>query len=148
MQLEHFDQLAPFQSLLDKIQWRFLFLSKRRWNFSQREREQCLEEVREWARRRADRLALQIIRDYWECCNASGPPPSPWFWSNRDNPEFCWKRRFSSSETNRTANSVRVKWDRDHPRIRPGQQTTQSRAITPSQQSPVNTSRRLIRPHP
>ena len=37
------------------------------------EREQCLQEVWEWARRRADPLCLQMIRDYRECCKRSGP---------------------------------------------------------------------------
>ena len=72
MQLEHLDQTEPFRSPQDEIQWGILFPTRRLRNFSQQERERCLQEVWEWARRRADLLALQIIRDHRECCKANG----------------------------------------------------------------------------
>jgi hypothetical protein len=95
-----------------------LFLTRRLWNFSQQEQEQCLLDVWERARRRVDLLSLQIILDYRECCKASGLTylrHRDWFWSNRDNPEFWaeWRRRFPSSETKRTAKSS--EWARTQP---------------------------------
>ena len=73
------------------------------------EREQCLRDVWEWARQRADLLSLQMIRDYRECCKKSGPTylrHRTWFWGNRDNPKFWaeWERRFPRSEIDRAEN--------------------------------------------
>jgi hypothetical protein len=92
-----------------------LFLSQHLRNCSQQEREQCLQEVWKWGRRRADLLCLQMIRDYRECWKASGPTylrHRDWFWNNRDNPKFCaeWERRFTRSETEMTAESIASNW--------------------------------------
>src|ERR1700751_3588153 len=114
MSLKHLDQTRPFCSPQDQIQWGILFLARQLRSFSQAEREQCLQEVWEWARQKADLLSLQMIRDYRECCKASGSTylrHQIWIWSNRNNPEFWaeWKRRFPNSDTERTAESLRVK---------------------------------------
>jgi len=72
MSLEHLDQTKRFCSPQDQIQWGILFLRRQLRNFSQQEREQCLQELWEWARRGADLLSLQMIRDYRQCCKRSG----------------------------------------------------------------------------
>ena len=51
MSLEHLDQTKRFCSPQDQIQWGILFLRRQLRNFSQQEREQCLQELWEWARR-------------------------------------------------------------------------------------------------
>jgi hypothetical protein len=114
MSPEHLNQTEPFCSAQDQIQWGVLFLSRHLRSLSPQEREQCLQEVWEWARRRADLLCLQMIRDYRECNKRSGPTylrHRIWFWSNRDNPEFWaeWGKRFPGSETEGTAEGIRVK---------------------------------------
>ena len=94
------DQAQPSCSPQDQIHWGILFLTRQLRNLRQHEREQCLQEVWEWARRRADLLCLQIIRDYRECHKESGPTylrHVNWFWSKVENdPEFRteWERRF------------------------------------------------------
>jgi hypothetical protein len=104
MPLNHTDQTRPFRSPQDQIQWGILFLARQLRNFSTEEREQCLQEVWEWARQRADLLCLQMIRGYRECCKANGPTylrHRDRFWSNRNNPELWteWERRFPRSGT-------------------------------------------------
>ena len=113
MSPEHLNRTKPFCSPQDQIQWGILFLSRHLRSLSPWEKEQYLQEVSEWARRRADLLYLQVIRDYRECCKRSGPTylrHRTWFWSNRDNPEFSaeWERRFPGSETEGTLASIRV----------------------------------------
>jgi hypothetical protein len=44
-----------------------LFLGRHLRGLSPWEREECLQDVWEWARQRGDLLCLQIIRDYREC---------------------------------------------------------------------------------
>ena len=110
MSLKYLNQTELFRAPQDQIQWGILFLSRELRYFSAQEREQCLQEVWEWARRRADLLCLQMIRDYRECCKRSGPiylRHRTWFWSNRDNPEFWaeWERRFHRSEAEGTVES-------------------------------------------
>jgi hypothetical protein len=107
------DRARPFCSLQEQIHWGILFLTRQLQNFSQHERERCLQDVWEWARRRADLLSLQIIRGYRECRKKSGPTylrHQAWYWSNRDNPEFWaeWERRFPTSETEGTADNIRA----------------------------------------
>lgn len=102
----------PFCSVQDQIQSGILFLTRQLQNLSSHERKQCLEEVWDWARQRADLLSLQVIRGYRECCRRSGPTylrHRAWYWGNRDNPEFWaeWERRFSVPATDGTAESIR-----------------------------------------
>jgi hypothetical protein len=113
MSPEHLKQTKRFCSPQDQIQWGILFLTRQLRNLSKHEREQCLQEVWEGARRRADLLCLQMIRDYRECCKRSGPTylrHRAWFWRNRDNPEFWaeWKRRLPTPATEMTAKSLRI----------------------------------------
>ena len=109
------DQTHPFCPVQDQIHWGILFLTRQLRNLSWREREQCLQDLREWARRRADLLSLQIIRDYWECRKESGPTylrHLDWFWSNMKNyREFWaeWQRRFPRSRAESTAESLCAK---------------------------------------
>jgi len=110
----HKDRAQPFGSPQDHIHCGILFLTRQLRNLGQYEREQCLREVWEWARRRADLLTLQMIRGYRECCSRSGPTYlryRAWYWSNRDNPEFWaeWERRFPRSEPEATAESLCAK---------------------------------------
>jgi hypothetical protein len=114
MSLRDSNIFERFCSPQDQIQWGILFLTRQLRNLSPQEREQCLQEVWEWARRRADLQCLQMIRDYRECCKRSGPTylrHRAWFWSNRDNSDFSaeLERRFPGSETAGTAESIRVK---------------------------------------
>jgi len=114
----HKDRAQPFGSAQDHIYCGILFLTRQLRNLGQYEREQCLREVWEWARRRADLLSLQMIRGYRECCKRSGPTylrHRAWYWSNRDNPEFWaeWERRFRTSETEGTADNIRVELERN-----------------------------------
>ena len=109
----HKDRAQPFCSPQDQIHCGILFLTRQLRNLGQHEREHCLREVWEWARRRADLLSLQMIRGYRECRKKSGPTylrHRAWYWSNRDNPEFWaeWERRFPRSETEGTAESLRA----------------------------------------
>jgi hypothetical protein len=110
----HKDRAQPFCSTQDQIHCGILFLTRQLRNLGQHEREQCLREVWESACRQADLLTLQMIRGYRECCRRSGPTylrHRAWYWSNRDNPEFWaeWERRFPTSETEGTVDSIRVK---------------------------------------
>jgi len=112
--LAHSDQTRPFRSPQDQIQWGILFLRRQLRNFRPQDREQCLDELWEWARHRADLLALHMIRDYRQCCKRDGAAylrHRSWFWSNRDNPQFWteWERRFGRSQTEGAAESIRVK---------------------------------------
>jgi|SRR6516225_8413942 len=111
----HKDKAQPFCSVPDQIHWGILFLTRQLRSLSRQEREQCLQEVREAARQRANLLCLQIIRAYREYCKKGGPTylrHRTWLWSNRDNPEFRaeWERRFPRSEAEGTAESIRVKF--------------------------------------
>ena len=104
----------PFCSVQAQIQSGILFLTRQLQNLSSHERKQCLEEVWDWARQRADLLSLQVIRGYRECCRRSGPTylrHRAWYWGNRDNPEFWaeWERRFSVPATDGTAESICAK---------------------------------------
>jgi hypothetical protein len=114
MSLDHTGETRPFCSPQDEIQWGILFLTRQLRNISQRERERCLQEVWEWARRRADLLCLQMIRDYRECLRANGSTyirHRAWFWRNRNNPEFWleWERRFPKVEPTNSANILQTK---------------------------------------
>jgi hypothetical protein len=111
MSLQDLNQTKRFCSPQDQIQWGILFLSRHLRNSSPWDREQCLQDVWEWARRRGDLLSLQIIRDYRECSKESGPTyqrHQAWFWSNWNNAEFWveWEQRFARSGTERTAESL------------------------------------------
>jgi hypothetical protein len=113
MSLKRSNQPERFCSPQDQIQWGILFLSRHLRSLSPWEQEECLQDVWEWARQQGDLLCLQIVRDYRECCKRSGPTylrHRTWFWSNRDNPAFQaeWERRFLRSETEGTAESIRV----------------------------------------
>jgi len=117
----HKDRAEPFCSPQDQIHCGILFLTRQLRNLSRQEREQCLQEVREEARQRANLLCLQIIRAYREYCKKDGPTylrHRAWLWSNRDNPEFWaeWERRFPRSEAEGTAESIRVKLEPSWPR--------------------------------
>ena len=106
-------QTPPFSPPQDEIQWGIVFLSEQLRDYSQEQREECLGEVWEWARRRADLRTLIIIRDYRECVRATGPTylrHRVWRWSNQDNPEFWaeWKRRFAGSDRHRGAHNLRA----------------------------------------
>jgi hypothetical protein len=108
------DKAQPFCSVQDQIHWGILFLTRQLRNLSRQEQEQCLQEVREEARQRANLLCLQIIRAYSEYCKKGGPTylrHRAWLWSNRDNPEFQaeWERRFSVPAMDGTAESIRTK---------------------------------------
>ena len=110
----HKDKARPFCAPQDQIHCGILFLTRQLRNFGQHEREQCLREVWEEERQRANLLCLQIIRAYREYCKKDGPTylrHRAWLWSNRDNPEFWaeWERRFPRSETKATAESLRAK---------------------------------------
>jgi hypothetical protein len=111
------DKARPFCSVQDQIHWGVLFLTRQLRDLTRQEQEQCLQEVREEARQRANLLCLQIIRAYREYCKKDGPTylrHRAWLWSNRDNPEFRaeWERRFSISATDGTAENIRAKLER------------------------------------
>jgi len=111
MPLKDLDPTKPFCSPQDQIQWGILFLNRQLRSLSPSEREPCLKDVWEWARRRADLLCLQMIRDYRECCKESGPTyrrHKDWLLSNWNNPEFWaeWEKRFPRSGTERTAEGL------------------------------------------
>ena len=57
----HKDRAQPFCSPQDHIHCGILFLTRQLRSLGQHEREQCLQEVWELARRRADLLTLQMI---------------------------------------------------------------------------------------
>jgi hypothetical protein len=81
----------PFCSPQDQIQWGILLLARHLRGSSPWEREECLQDVWDWARKQGDLLSLQIIRDYRECLKESGPTyrrHQDWFLSNWNNPEF------------------------------------------------------------
>jgi hypothetical protein len=104
----------PFCSPQDQIQWGILFLSRHLRGSSPWEREECLQDVWDWARKQGNLLCLQIIRDYRECLKESGPTyrrHQDWFLSNWNDPEFWaeWEKRRPRSESERTAQSVRLK---------------------------------------
>ena len=125
MPRKHVAQTPSFSSPQDQIQWGIILLTRQLRDFSQQEREQCLEEAWEWARQRADLLTLQMIRDYRECCKKSGATylrHRVWLWSNRDDPEFLaeWERRFPRSETQTTAESLRISLELRYPRTSAG----------------------------
>jgi len=95
----------PFCSVQDQIQSGILFLTRQLQNLSSHERKQCLEEVWDWARQRADLLSLQVIRGYRECCRRSGPTylrHRAWYWGNRDNPELGQNGKGASPYPRRT----------------------------------------------
>ena len=111
----------PFCSPQDQIQWGILFLSRHLRGSSPWEREECLQDVWDWARNQGNLLCLQIIRDYRECLKESGPTyrrHQVWFLSNWNDPEFWaeWENRFSRSGSERTAESVCVKLARQSER--------------------------------
>jgi hypothetical protein len=115
------NESKPFCSPQDQIQWGILFLSRHLRGSSPWEREECLQDVWDWARKQGNLLCLQIIRDYRECLKESGPTyrrHQDWFLSNWNDPEFWaeWQNRFSRSGSERTAESVCVKmarqWER------------------------------------
>jgi len=111
----------PFCSPQDQIQWGILFLSRHLRGSSPWEREECLQDVWDWARKQGNLLCLQIIRDYRECLKESGPTyrrHQDWFLSNWNDPEFWaeWENRFSRSGSERTAESVCVKLARERER--------------------------------
>src|SRR5271165_5306252 len=112
-----------FCSPQDQIQWGILFLSRHLRGSSPWEREECLQDVWDWARKQGNLLWLQIIRDYRECLKESGPTyrrHQDWFLSNWNDPEFWaeWENRFSRSGAERTAESVCVKLARQRERQR------------------------------
>jgi hypothetical protein len=111
MSLEHVNRSTPSLSRQDRIQWGILFLTRKLRNLGPEEREHCLQEAWGWARERADLLSLQMIREYRECCKASGPAyrrHRDWLWNNRKEPEFWaeWDRRFRGLETQNTTEKV------------------------------------------
>jgi hypothetical protein len=107
--------------------------------------------VAEWACRRGDLLSLQIIRDYRECSKESGPTHQDWFSSNWGNPEFRaeWQKRVASSETERTAESLRDKLQlRCGGRIRHSGHFARSGApALRAQQAPADVAQRCGRHH-
>ena len=108
MSPDDLSETQRFCSPQDQIQWGILVLSRHLRGLSPWEREECLQDEWEWARRAGDLLCLQIIRDYRECCKESGPTyhrHQNWFWGNWNNPEFWleWEKRFARSGTKRTA---------------------------------------------
>ena len=64
MSRQDLNQTKPFCSPQDQIQWGILTLGQHLRKLSAYERRQCLQEVWEWARQRADLPCLQMIRDY------------------------------------------------------------------------------------
>src|SRR5215470_8100724 len=70
----HKDRAQPFCSPQDHIHCGILFLTRQLRNLGQHEREQCLREVWEWARRRADLLSLEMIRGYRSAADGAGRP--------------------------------------------------------------------------
>ena len=111
----------PFCSPQDQIQWGILFLSRHLRGSSPWEREECLQDVWDWARKQGDLLSLRIIRDYRECYKESGPTyrrHQDWFLSNWNDPEFWaeWAKRCPKSESERTAESICIKLARERER--------------------------------
>jgi hypothetical protein len=103
-----------FCSPQDQIQWGILFLSRHLRGSSPWEREECLQDVWDWARKQGDLLCLQIIRYYRECLKESGPTyrrHQDWFLSNWNDPEFWaeWENRFPRSRIERNVESLRDK---------------------------------------
>jgi hypothetical protein len=70
--LPNLKESKPFCSPQDQIQWGILFLSRHLRGSSPWEREECLQDVWDWARKQGNLLCLQIIRDYRECLKESG----------------------------------------------------------------------------
>ena len=68
----------PFCSPQDQIQWGILFLSRHLRGSSPWEREECLQDVWDWARKQGNLLCLQIIRDYRECLKEPTRRPQHW----------------------------------------------------------------------
>jgi hypothetical protein len=118
---EDLNQIKRFCSPQDQIQWGILFLSRHLRNLSPWDREECLQDEREWARQQGDLLCLQILRDYRECWKESGPTyrrHQDWFLSNWNNPEF-WvelEKRFPRSTNERTTESIRAKLHKERNR--------------------------------
>jgi hypothetical protein len=121
MSPEDLNQIKRFCSPQDQIQWGILFLSRHLRNLSPWDREECLQDEREWARQQGDLLCLQILRDYRECWKESGPTyrrHQDWFLSNWNNPEF-WvelEKRFPRSTNERTTESIRAKLHKERNR--------------------------------
>jgi hypothetical protein len=121
MSPEDLNQIKRFCSPQDQIQWGILFLRRHLRNLSPWDREECLQDEREWARQQGDLLCLQILRDYRECWKESGPTyrrHQDWFLSNWNNPEF-WvelEKRFPRSTNERTTESIRAKLHKERNR--------------------------------
>ena len=115
------NESKPFCSPQDQIQWGILFLSRHLRRLSLWEREECLQDVWDWARKQGNLLCLQIIRDYRECLKESGPTyrrHQDWFLSNWNDPEFWaeWEKRCPGPESERAAESVCIKLARERER--------------------------------
>jgi len=115
------NESKPFCSPQDQIQWGILFLSRHFRGSSPWEREECLQDVWDWARKQGNLLCLQIIRDYRECLKENGPTyrrHQDWFLSNWNDPEFWaeWEKRCPGPESERAAESVCIKLARERER--------------------------------